>query len=101
MGIAITGGSAARKKGSGLKQVKLDGIYPSIDNMFNGSYNIYRPLYMVSNKEEQRIEVLDFIQFASSEEGREVIKKAGSLPYLDGYELIYRQLTDDVIDVSQ
>ena len=80
--IAVTGISSARKRD--FKIVSLDGREPSFENIKGGDYLLYRPLYIVTNRESDNLAaVKSFINFAHSREGREIIRKNGAVPYLE------------------
>lgn len=80
--IAVTGISSARKRD--FKVINLDGREPSIENIKQGDYLLYRPLYIVTNRESENLRaVKSFINFAHSREGREIIRKNGAVPYLE------------------
>ena len=78
----MTGISSARKRD--FKILKLDGKAPSSDNIKWGKYLLYRPLYVVTNRQnENHREVKSFLNFAHSREGREIMRKNGVVPYLE------------------
>jgi phosphate transport system substrate-binding protein len=80
--IAMTGISSARKRD--FKILKLEGKEPSFQNIKQGEYLLYRPLYIVTNRDSaNNVEVKKFINFAHSREGRDIIRKNGSVPYLE------------------
>jgi len=88
--IAVTGISSARKRDVGI--LALNGREPSYDNIRNGDYLLYRPLYITSNPgHPQYKEVIKFIDFAHTRLGRDIIRRAGSVPYLDGLNLVRLQ----------
>lgn len=88
--IAVTGVSSSRKRD--VKQLQLNGKAPSYENIRDGSYLLYRPLYITSNPlHPQFREVRKFIDFAHSREGRDIIRRAGSVPYLDALRLVHKQ----------
>ena len=91
LGIGTTGvSSAARRK---VKMLQLNDKDPSYENIKNGSYVLYRPLYLVTKGQGSSDDkVKDFITFALSREGREVIRKAGSVPYSDAMGLVMKQI---------
>ena len=92
--IAITGISSARLRD--LKLLKLDGKSPSYDNIKNGSYALYRPLFITYNLENPNIDtVKDFIQFAHSATGRAIMKQNGVVPYLEALRLVMKQVQQD------
>ncbi|MGD8514695.1 MAG: phosphate ABC transporter substrate-binding protein [Granulosicoccaceae bacterium] len=92
--IGITGISSARKRN--VKQLKLDGKEPSYDNIRLGEYGLYRPLYLVINREgKKRKEIADFLKFAHSADGKQVIRDNGTVPYLDALRLVMKQVAQE------
>lgn len=90
-GIAVTGISSAKRRK--VKLLQLNGKEPSYDNIKNGTYVLYRPLYLVTkgrSSADQRVK--DFVTFALSKEGRDIIRKAGTVPYADAIGLVMKQL---------
>lgn len=91
--IAITGISSARKRD--VKILKLEGIAPSYENVKSGKYLMYRPLYLVYNENSPHADVIkDFIRFADTEEGREIIRANQTVPYLEAMHLMRRKLAE-------
>ena len=89
-GIGVSGISSAKKRD--LKLLKLDGKAPTYENIKNGSYALYRPLYLVINRSNKTPLVRDFIKFAVSREGQDIIRKQGTVPYKDALHLVMKQL---------
>ncbi len=89
LAVAITGVSSARKRN--VKLLAIDGREPTYDNVKNGSYGLYRPLYLVSRASPSP-EVKAFIKFAQSEEGRAILRKNGTVPYLDAAYLMKKMV---------
>jgi len=91
--IAVSGISSARKRD--VKILELDGKYPSYENVQNGDYLLYRPLYLVYNEASPNAhQIKAFIQYADSEEGRDVIRRNGTVPYLEGLNLMKNKLEE-------
>lgn len=91
LGIGTTGISSAKRRK--VKLLKLNGHEPSYENIKNGSYVLYRPLYLVTRgRASADKKVKDFITFALSREGREIIRKAGTVPYSDAMGLVMKQI---------
>ncbi|MCG7900573.1 MAG: phosphate ABC transporter substrate-binding protein [Candidatus Thiodiazotropha weberae] len=94
--IGMTGISSARKRN--FKILKLDGKEPSFENIKNGSYTLYRPLYIISNRESDNYaEVKRFLSFTHSREGRDIMRDNGVVPYLEAVWLssnLQRQWSD-------
>jgi phosphate transport system substrate-binding protein len=81
-GIAVTGISSARRRDVSI--LRLDGVFPSYDRIRDGGYALYRPLYLVTPmKVDVKPEIEDFLAFVRSEEGRDVMRKVGTVPHED------------------
>ncbi len=87
--LGITGISSAKKRN--VKIVKFDGMKPSYDNLKNGKYFLYRPLYLVTSPSPSKL-TKDFISYATSPEGRRIIRNNGTVPYLDAPRLLTKML---------
>jgi phosphate transport system substrate-binding protein len=61
---------------SAVKGVSVEGVEPTNENVINGSYELARKLFMYTNGAPEGIEKA-FIDFVLSEEGQELVKKAG------------------------
>jgi phosphate transport system substrate-binding protein len=84
--IAMTGVSGARKRD--FKILRLEGKEPSFENIRSGTYLLYRPLYVLTNKDSENLKaVKEFISFAHSREGRDIIRRNGCVPYLEAVQL--------------
>ncbi len=91
--IGITGVSSARKRK--VKIIDLNGKSPSYENVASGNYLLYRPLYLAFNENSAHAEtVKDFIKYADSAEGRDVIRSNGTVPYLEGLNLMKKKLQE-------
>lgn len=81
-GIGITGISSARRRDVGI--LRLDGVAPTYDRIRDGGYGLYRPLYLVTPmKVDIKPEIADFLAFVRSEDGKEVMRKVGTVPHED------------------
>lgn len=90
-GIAVTGISSGKRRN--VKLLQLNGKEPSYDNIKNGSYVLYRPLYLVTKgRSSADKRVKDFVTFALSKEGRDIIRNAGTVPYADAIGLVMKQI---------
>jgi phosphate transport system substrate-binding protein len=88
-GLGVTGVSSARKleKKKTAKILKLDGKESNYENIRSGQYLLYRPLYVVTNLQEKNPEVAKFVHFVSSDEGKAIMRKVGTVPYEDAVGL--------------
>ena len=89
LGIGITGISSARKRN--VKITQFDGKSPTYENLRDGSYGLYRPLYLVTGPAPSQ-KVKDFLLFATSDEGRKVIRDTGTVPYQDALGLMSKMV---------
>ena len=90
-GIGTTGISSAKRR-KGVKILKLNGKSPTFENIKQGKYVLYRPLYLVTRGKRSSPEVKKFISFALSREGMAIIRKAGTVPYADAMGLVMKQV---------
>ncbi|MFV1998633.1 MAG: substrate-binding domain-containing protein [Acidiferrobacterales bacterium] len=91
--IAISGISSARKRD--VKILDLEGNSPSYENIQTGQYMLYRTLYLVYNENNEQADMIkDFIKYAGSIEGRDVIRANGTVPYLEGLNLLRVKLNE-------
>lgn len=86
-GIGVTGISSARKLKGKANVLTLDGKEPTYENIRTGHYLLYRPLYIVTAMDEKNPEVKSFVKFVSSEDGKAIMRKVGTVPYEDAINL--------------
>lgn len=65
--------------GNELRILKINGIYPSIENVQNGIYPYGIPLALVYKNEPQGL-AERFVEFLSSSEGKDIMMKMGVAP---------------------
>ncbi len=82
--IAVSGVSSAQKRG--VKLVAINGKAPTHHNIQDGSYLLYRPLYLVV-KQQASEPVSRFVSFALSEAGQSVIAGEGTVNLKEGARL--------------
>jgi phosphate transport system substrate-binding protein len=87
--LAITGVSSARKRD--VKIIGIDNYVPTYENVKSGNYIFYRPLYLVTGAKSNK-KVRDFVKFASSKEGKQIIRDNGTVPYADAWYLMRKPL---------
>lgn len=89
--IGVTGISSARKRQ--VKLLQLEGKEPSYENIRDGEYLLYRPLYLAYNRDGVNVEqVKKFIQFVHGNEGQEVLRRNGTVPYLEAIHLVRKKM---------
>ena len=82
--IAVSGVSSAQKRA--VKLVQVNGKAPTNENIKDGSYLLYRPLYLVV-KQQASDEVGKFVAFALSDAGQAVIAGEGTVNLKEGSRL--------------
>lgn len=83
--IAITGVSSARKRD--VKILSFEGFSPTYENVKNGNYLYYRPLYLITQGTPKG-NVKKFLKFAQSKRGRQIIRDNETVPYRDALHLM-------------
>jgi len=93
--MGMTGISSARLRDA--KILRLEGVEPSYENVKSGKYQLYRPLYITYNPNSDKLaEVKEFMRFCHSREGRDIMRKNGTLPYREGVHLVMQQIDQDL-----
>lgn len=83
--IGVTGISSAKRRK--VKFLSLNGIAPTKENIATGKYTLFRPLYLVVNKQSTSEEALAFIKYALSKEGQAIISQQGTVNMEEGHAL--------------
>lgn len=76
IGIASIGSRTAND--NRLRMISIDGVAPTQENLANGKYTIFRPLFLVysPNAPQMRPGVAAFLEFAKSPEGQRLAASA-------------------------
>ena len=92
--LGATGISSAqrRAKDGTVKILKLNGMEPTFENIRSGKYVMYRPLYLVTKFSAVEQDIKDFVSYAVSREGQDVIRQTGTVPYSDAIGLVMKQI---------
>ena len=62
---------------SGVKMVSVDGVYPDVENIKNGSYPIVSQFYAIYRKDNTNENIQPLIEWLLSEEGQYIIEESG------------------------
>jgi phosphate transport system substrate-binding protein len=82
--IGISGVSSAKRRK--VKLLSLNGIAPTKENVANGTYPFFRPLYLMTKGEPKR-EVKAFLDWLLSPEGQKVVSDQGTVNLAEGQKL--------------
>ena len=100
LGIGVSGISSSRHR-KNLRMLSLDGLEPTMTNLKSAKYSLYRILFLVAPADyKERPELKEFVNFALSQEGSRIIRKAGTLPYLQGISLVYKASPDYIDEIE-
>ncbi len=88
--VGISGVASAQTRK--VKILTLENIVASYDNIKEGRYLLYRPLYIIFNDRNPRYkEIKQFLKLAHSAKGREIIRRQGVVPYLEASKLVLKE----------
>jgi phosphate transport system substrate-binding protein len=87
--FTATGISSARRRD--VKMLGVHDVKPTNDTIKNGTYMLYRPLYLVTKLVETNSLVTKFVDYATSDEGTAIIRKTGTVPFTDALNLLSKQ----------
>lgn len=65
---------------SGVKMLSVDGVYPDIENISNGSYPLVYDFYAVYREDNDNENIEKLTDFILSEEGQKIIEECGYSP---------------------
>lgn len=65
---------------SGVKMLSLEGVYPSKENIVNGTYPIVNDFYAVYRKDDPNPNIPILMDFILSEEGQRIVEESGYVP---------------------
>jgi phosphate transport system substrate-binding protein len=85
LGVTTLSGVASNSK---VKMVSVDGVRPSVSTVTDGSYVLYTPLYLVTNKESPKAaQVTAFMEFLHTDQVRALARSHQLVPYSDAPQL--------------
>jgi phosphate transport system substrate-binding protein len=61
-----------------LTPIAINGVKPTLENLADGAYPIYKSLYLVTGPTVSQ-DAVDFFQFVQSSEGAAILRKTGNL----------------------
>lgn len=61
----------------GVKMLSVDGVYPTLENIENGSYPLVTNVCLITRKNESNPYVKKMIEFILSEDGQKIVRKTG------------------------
>ena len=60
-----------------IKMISIDGVFPNIENIKNGTYPVVTPLYAVSYKDNPNPNVKILLDWILTDEGQYIIEQTG------------------------
>jgi phosphate transport system substrate-binding protein len=67
----------------GVKMLSLNGVYPSTENIQNGTYPIIAKFYAIYRKDNDNENIPRLIDWLLSDEGQQLIEGSGYVPLPD------------------
>ncbi|WP_096026837.1 substrate-binding domain-containing protein [Campylobacter lanienae] len=64
-----------------VKAVKIDGVAPSVENINNKTYTVFRPFNLAISSDNELVN--DFLGYTSSNQAKSIIQKAGYIALYD------------------
>ncbi|WP_096015358.1 substrate-binding domain-containing protein [Campylobacter lanienae] len=64
-----------------IKAVKIDGVAPSVENINNKTYTVFRPFNLAISSDNELVN--DFLGYTSSNQAKSIIQKAGYIALYD------------------
>lgn len=61
----------------GVKMLSIDGVYPTLENIENGSYPLTTVVCVITRKNDSNPNVQKMIDFILSDDGQEIVRKTG------------------------
>ena len=63
-----------------IRLLAIDGIYPTEENVINGTYPFVSQFYIVYRRDKETESILSMIEFLQSDVGQQLIRLAGYIP---------------------
>lgn len=83
-----------------VKGLKIDGVFPSVENIKLGEYKIVRPFNIVTTNKELSESAKDFINFILSNQGQSVISENGFISISDSSNYDVKKIKFEKVVVS-
>lgn len=64
----------------GVKMLSIDRVYPSVENISNGTYPLVADLYAVTLESNDDPNVQAMLDFLVSPDGQEIVERSGYAP---------------------
>lgn len=64
----------------GVKMLSVDGVYPTIESVKDGSYPLSVPLVVVTRRDDENPNVQKMVDFILSEDGQYIVEQTGYAP---------------------
>jgi phosphate transport system substrate-binding protein len=85
LGVTTLSGVAGNAK---VRMVSIDGVAPSVATVTDGSYLLYTPLFLVTNKESPKAALIaNFMDFLLTDQVKALARSHQLVPYIDAPQL--------------
>lgn len=85
LGVTTLSGVASNTK---VRMISIDGVSPSLATVSDGSYLLYTPLFLVTNKESPKAtQISAFMDFLLTDEVKNLARAHHLVPYVEAHQL--------------
>ncbi|QNK02892.1 LysM peptidoglycan-binding domain-containing protein [Dyella telluris] len=85
LGVTTLSGVANNAK---VRMISIEGVAPSLATVSDGSYQLYTPLFLVTNKESPKAaQIAGFMQFLLTDEVKSLARAHHLVPYVEAHQL--------------
>jgi len=85
LGVTTLSGVAGNSK---VRMISIDGVAPSLSTVTDGSYLLYTPLFLVTNKESPKAALIaNFMDFLLTDQVKALARAHQLVPYIDAPQL--------------
>lgn len=85
LGVTTLSGVAGNAK---VRMISIDGVAPTLSTVSDGSYLLYTPLFLVTNKESPKAALIaNFMDFLLTDQVKSLAREHHLVPYVDAPQL--------------
>jgi phosphate transport system substrate-binding protein len=85
LGVTTLSGVMGNAK---VRMISIEGVAPSVSTVSDGSYQLYTPLFLVTNKESPKaVQISAFMDFLLTDEVKSLARAHHLVPYVEAHQL--------------
>jgi len=91
LGVTTLSGVANNAK---VRMISIEGVAPSLSTVSDGSYQLYTPLFLVTNKESPKAaQIAGFMDFLLTDQVKNLARAHHLVPYVEAHQLAQNDKT--------